>query len=96
MSESNRIYKLEVPGEYMIVSKTKPYECFVMFDCGQPIFSTDLSKGMIFTFKEFAEHVTDKFGDEWHVIDVSQKALDDAKRLLKAIFSEDEDDAEND
>jgi hypothetical protein len=78
-------------GEYMIVQTTeKPWECFVMFDCGQPVFSTRMSEGMIFAYKESAEQIAGQLGTEWHVIDVSKKSLQDAKKLLKAIFREDD------
>ena len=79
-------------GEYMVVQiARKPWECFVMFDHDHtPLFSTDMREGMIFAYKEAAEMVAGRLGKEWRVIDVSQKEVEKAKRLLEAIFREDD------
>ena len=77
-------------GEYMIVQTAqKPWECLVAMEYGQPVFSTRMSEGMIFAYKETAVSMAERLGDEWHVIDVSQKAIQDAEKLLEAIFRED-------
>lgn len=77
-------------GEYMIVQTAqKPWECLVAMENGQPVFSTRMSEGMIFAYMETAVSMAERLGDGWHVIDVSQKAIQDAEKLLEAIFRED-------
>lgn len=86
---SEKTYKLF--GEYMVVQTAqKPWECLVAMEYGQPVFSTRMSEGMIFAYKETALSMAERLGDGWHVIDVSQKAIKDAEKLLAAIFREDD------
>lgn len=83
--------KYRLFGEYMVVQTAqKPWECFVAMEYGQPVFSTRMSEGMIFAYKETAVSMAERLGDGWQVIDISQKAIQDAEKLLKAIFREDD------
>lgn len=45
--------------------------------------------GMVFTYKGMAEHVAEKLGAGWVVIDVSQESCKKAEKLMAAIFSDD-------
>jgi hypothetical protein len=88
--ERYKIYKDEIAGDFMVVQTAKkPWKCFVMFDAdGEPLFSTDMNEGMRFMFKGMADHIADGLGKDWCTVDVSQKAIQDAEKLLRAIFGE--------
>lgn len=81
----------EEPGSYMVYKagdKPREFWYFVEWRNKKPIIGQ--TDGMVFTYEGMAKHVAEKLGDSWKVIDVSQKECEKAERLLKAIFSEDE------
>lgn len=44
--------------------------------------------GMVFTYEGMAQHVAEKLGEGWKVIDISQEACRKAERLMAAILAE--------
>lgn len=82
---------LEMPGEFMVYkpganNHRVDYQVFVEWRDGEPVTAHD--GGMIFGYESKAREIAERLGDGWTVIDVSQEAYEDAKRLLSAIFDE--------
>lgn len=85
---------LEMPGDFMVVrSVGKAHEAFVEWHEGSPVVGS-LDAAMIFSYEGMAKSVAEKMNTllkwdtEWRVMDVSEEACADAKRLLEAIFRE--------
>lgn len=81
----------EKPGSWMVYKPGKQRGDFWIFrewDNGDAVIGKD--GGMVFTYEGMAQHVADKLGAGWVVIDVSQESVKRAERLLAAIFRDDE------
>lgn len=79
----------EPRGEYMVYKagkKPKEYHVFIEWDNGVAVVGKD--GGMVFDYKEMAQHVANRLGDGWKVIDVSQEECNKCERLLSAIFGD--------
>ena len=83
----------EEPGDYMVVKRgEKPREWwfFREWDNGKPVIGQN--GGMVFTYKSAAEHMANRLGEGWNVVDVSEEECEKCERLLSAIFSDEDDD----
>lgn len=81
----------EKPGSYMVYKPgKKPMDFWVFreWENGNPVVGK--SGGMVFTYEGMAQHVADKLGEGWTVIDVCPRECYKAERLLAAIFRDDE------
>ena len=81
----------EPAGSWMVYKPGKTrgdWLVFRMWDNGEAILGKD--GGMIFTYEGMAQHVAEKLGPGWVVIDVSQDSVKRAERLLEAIFRDDD------
>lgn len=81
----------EPKGSWMVYKPGKKRGDFWLFrewDDGDAVIGKD--GGMVFTYKGMAEHVAEKLGAGWVVIDVSQEACERANKLLDALFRDDE------
>ena len=79
----------EPAGSWMVYkagSKPKEFWYFMEWRNGKPIIGQ--CDGMVFTYEGMAQHVAEKLGEGWKVIDISQEACRKAKRLMAAIFAE--------
>ena len=87
---------IEMPGDFMVIHKigNKQYEAFVEWRDKQAVIGK-LDEGMVFSYEGMAEHVAEMLGDGWEVFDASPEAHARVKRLMDAIFREDEDDGED-
>ena len=95
-NKSERLYQVEVPGSYMIVNwDDKPHRFFQEWKSGEAVITDEIRKAMVFSFVEMAEHVADQLGDGWRVLDVGPAEIAKAKKLLEAIFREDNDERLN-
>jgi hypothetical protein len=86
----------EKPGSWMVYKpgdKPKEFWNFVEWRHGKPIIGQ--TDGMVFAYDGMAQYVAEKLGDGWKVIDVSPEACYKAKKLLAAIFREDDEDDES-
>lgn len=90
----------DMPGDFIVCKKTngKGISAFVEWVSGGAVIGTP-EEAMIFSYeskaKEIAELLNDSEDDEhWTVVDMSEEAYEDAKRLLDAIFSDDETEVE--
>lgn len=72
--------------------KPGKYTVFVEWRDGIPLFARDIDAAMIFKYRGMAERVAEKLGARWAVIDLDEVEQDSekTKRLLAAIFGEDE------
>lgn len=81
----------EPKGSWMVYKpgrKKNEFWLFREWDNGDAVIGKD--GGMVFTYKGMAEHVAEKLGAGWVVIDVSQEACERANKLLDALFRDDE------
>ena len=88
---------LDMPGDFVVCSKpagSKIVRCFKEWRDGEAVIGT-AEEAMVFTYESKAEEIAERLGEGWTVIDASEEALDDARKLIEAIFREDkEEDAE--
>lgn len=79
----------EPEGSWMVYkagSKPREFWYFIEWRKGKPIIGQ--CDGMVFTYEGMAQHVAEKLGEGWKVIDISQEAYRKAERLMAAIFAE--------
>lgn len=79
----------EPAGSWMVYKAgSKPREIwyFIEWRKGKPIIGQ--CDGMVFTYEGMAQHVAERLGEGWKVIDISQEACKKAERLMAAIFAE--------
>lgn len=79
----------EPAGSWMVYkagSKPREFWYFIEWRKGKPIIGQ--CDGMVFTYEGMAQHVAEKLGEGWKVIDISQEACKKAERLMAAIFAE--------
>ena len=78
--------------------KPKEHLVFVEFRHGKALFSDYADLGMVFTFKGMAEHIAEKLGKGWEVLDLDKvyEESASAKRLLAILFRDDDDEDEED
>lgn len=79
----------EPAGSWMVYkagNKPREFWHFIEWRNGKPIIGQ--CDGMVFTYEGMAQHVAEKLGEGWKVIDVSQEACKKAERLMAAIFDE--------
>ena len=79
----------EPAGSWMVYkagSKPREFWYFIEWRKGKPIIGQ--CDGMVFTYEGMAQHVAEKLGEGWKVIDISQEACRKAERLMAAIFAE--------
>lgn len=87
----------DMPGDFIVCKKRKgkgDISAFVEWASGGAVIGAP-EEAMIFSYEskaqEIAELLNDSEDDEhWTVVDMSEEAYEDAKRLLDAIFSDDE------
>lgn len=98
---TNRLYQVEVPSEYIVVNwDTKPHRFFAKWHKNPqggksvPCITENIGRAMVFAYEGMAEHIADQLGDGWRVLNVSKQEVEKAKKLLDALFREDEDDEE--
>lgn len=79
----------EPAGSWMVYkagSKPREFWYFMEWRKGKPVIGQ--CDGMVFTYEGMAQHVSEKLGEGWKVIDISQEAYKKAERLMAAIFAE--------
>lgn len=79
----------EPAGRWMVYkagSKPREFWYFMEWRKGKPIIGQ--CDGMVFTYEGMAQHVAEKLGEGWKVIDISQDAFKKAERLMAAIFAD--------
>lgn len=84
---------------FIVIKDEKPvpsHTVFVEWRNKRPVYSNCADYAMIFTHREMAENIAEKLGKGWYVLDLDDLERDSkaAKRLLDAIFRDDEDDDE--
>ena len=81
----------EMPGDFMVIRSNgdKTYTAFVGWNHGDPVFGS-LGDGMVFDYESMARGVAEELGDGWEVFDASREAADRYKKLINALFSEDD------
>lgn len=91
---------MEMPGDYIVFTsigtkKDRKYIYFAGFDKKEPTFTESKDEALWFDYESMAENIKnalkEKYGIEAIVMDMSDVAYERNQRLLKAIFSEDED-----
>lgn len=80
----------EKPGSYMVYKAVGPRDYWYFREWENKLPVIGKSGGMIFTYKGMAEHVAELLGEGWYCIDVSPEECYKAKKLLAAIFRDDE------
>ena len=79
----------EPAGSWMVYKAgNKPREFWYFIEWRKGKLIIGQCDGMIFTYEGMAQHVAEKLGEGWKVIDISQEACKKAERLLAAIFAE--------
>lgn len=89
---------LEMPGDFMVVNRVGKHDMlfFAKREDDKPLITRYAPRGMHFDYeskaKEIAEWMNEnvKTKTEWRAVDVSAEEYEDNKRLLSAIFGEDE------
>ena len=88
----------DMEGDYAVIrgSKKDGFQRFVEWADKKPVIADGVD-GMVFSYKGMAEHVAEtlneaypEYGADWRAQDISPWATADAKRLLAAIFEENE------
>jgi hypothetical protein len=91
---------MEMPGDFLVftsigMKKDRKYIYFAGFDKKEPTFTENKDDALWFDYESMAENIKntlkEKYGLEAIVMDMSDVAYERNQRLLKAIFSEDED-----
>ena len=93
--ESKRGYIVIKDGD-----KALSHTVFVEWRNKQPVYCNCADYAMIFVHRPIAEHIAEKLGKGWYVLDLDElwRESDEARSLLKAIFRDDdesEDEAED-
>ena len=81
--------EIDPAGSWMVYkagSKPREFWYFMEWRNGKPVIGQ--CDGMVFTYEGMAQHVAEKLGEGWKVIDISQEACKKAERLMAAIFEE--------
>ena len=84
----------DMPGDFIVYRKaTDGYDFFMAWEDGHAMIGT-AEEAMIFSFESKAKEVAERLGGDWKVMDASEEAAADARKLLDALFREDGEDPE--
>lgn len=87
---------LEMPGTFVVYQKGDKGRTDITFfsefaDGGKPVVTKKASRCMIFSYESKAQEVARSLGEDWKVMDASKEEYEANKRLLDAIFGDDDD-----
>ena len=91
--EEKEAVVLEIPGDFYVYKpgKGKLSQMFARWEGkGNPVLTDLSSKAMIFSYESMAQEVAKELGEGWMVCNACAAANEKARRLLKAIFEEDD------
>ena len=87
---------LEMPGTFVVYRNGGDGRDDIIFfsefaDDGEAVVTRKASRCMIFSYESKAKEVAGALGEDWKVADVSKEEYEADKRLLDAIFGDDDD-----
>ena len=86
---------------FIVIKDEKPalsHTVFVEWRNKKPVYSNCADYAMIFAHREMAEHIAEKLGEGWYVLDLDElwRENDEARALLDAIFRDNDDSDDED
>ena len=89
--ESKRGYIVIKDGKRPLI-----HTVFVEWRNRRPVYSNCADNAMVFVHRPVAEHIAEKLGEGWYVLDLDElwRESDKARALLDAIFRDDDEDDE--
>ena len=87
---------LEMPGTFVVYRNGGDGRDDIIFfsefaDDGEPVVARKASRCMFFSYESKANEVARSLGEDWKVMDASKEEYEANKRLLDAIFGDDDD-----
>lgn len=87
---------LEMPGTFVVYRNGGDGRDDIIFfskfaDGGEPVVTRKASRCMFFSYESMANEVVRSLGEGWKVMDASKEEYEADKRLLDAIFGDDDD-----
>lgn len=83
---------LEIKGDFVVYKavdrRRRVFQYFEGYRDHEAVITDKASRAMHFAYEGMAEHVAEKIGDGWIVLDTCQAAYEDMERLLHAIFDD--------
>lgn len=88
---------LEMPGDFIVAKYEGKHKVvyFKEYENGEGVITNKAYAAMNFSYESKAREVAEGLGEGWEVYDMSKYATEDAKRLLDAIFGDDDDEEGN-
>lgn len=82
---------LEIPGDFILARRDgRKCSYFGLWEKGEAVITDKAGEAMHFLYEGMAQKTAERLGEGWMVLDTCPEACADAKRLLAAIFAEDD------
>ena len=86
---------LEVRGDFIVMKSEEGKRMyFSLWKEKEAVITDDVRESMHFLYEGMAQHIAERLGDGWIVLDTCPAAYEDVRRLLAAIFREEDEDEE--